>query len=199
MSYPAIIHWNKKNGLRDSMTDEDLARRIDTGDQDAFTTLYERYQASIFRFAYHMTGHNSAAEDITQEVFLTLLQAQNHKPEKGSFAAYLYGIARHQAFRWLKKNRPYIDLSRIEMSAAPNASREDPIERVRRAVLTLPVSYREVVILCELQEKSYAEAAEILRCPVGTVRSRLHRARGLLQMKLAAQKEKGACYELPAL
>jgi RNA polymerase sigma-70 factor (ECF subfamily) len=65
-------------------------------------------------------------------------------------------------------------------------SREETIQAVRAAIASLPAAYREVVVLCELQEMSYEDAAAIAQCPVGTVRSRLHRAKGLLMTKLAA-------------
>ena len=71
------------------------------------------------------------------------------------------------------------------MDPAADLTRAEGIDRVRKAVLTLPVRYREVVVLCDLQELSYAETADALGCAVGTVRSRLHRARALLAAKLS--------------
>ena len=188
------------------MTDEGLVQKIYTGEEHAFAEIYSRYQAPIFRFAFHMTGSMSAAEDVTQEVFLTLLQFQKYDASKGPFAAYLFGIARHHVLRWMKKNQNYVSYSLLDQEIAiqpDDLARDETIEDVRKAILTLPLQYREAVILCDLQEKSYQEASQILRCAIGTVRSRLHRARALLLKKLtrnhAAEKTKGATYELPAL
>ena len=76
-----------------------------------------------------------------------------------------------------------------EPSPLEDLTKAEMIDNVRRAVLSLPERYREVVVLCELQELSYGETAEILGCAIGTVRSRLHRARGLLLAKLRPNKE----------
>jgi RNA polymerase sigma-70 factor, ECF subfamily len=81
----------------------------------------------------------------------------------------------------IAEDDPLADLTRSEM-----------IESVRQAVMALPAHYREVVVLCDLHEMSYAEAAQVLSCAVGTIRSRLHRARYLLIEKLRATKEQGA-------
>ena len=194
------------NQFIESMTDEDLVQRIYSGEEHAFTEIYYRYKSPIFRFVFHMIGSMSAAEDVMQEVFLTLLQFQKYNASKGPFAAYLFGIARHHVLRWMIKNQNYVSYSELDEETAiqpGDLMRDQTIEDVHKAILTLPLQYREVVILCDLQEKSYLEASQILRCAVGTVRSRLHRARGLLLKKLtknhAAEKTKGATYELPAL
>jgi RNA polymerase sigma-70 factor (ECF subfamily) len=75
-------------------------------------------------------------------------------------------------------------------------ARSETVEQVRKAVLSLPERYREVVVLCDMEEMSYAEAAEIMGCAIGTVRSRLHRARAMLIEKLRPEKEKGSATEV---
>ncbi len=174
------------------MTDPELVRRMIRGDEEAFVTLYRRRQGGIYRFALQMSGSAAVAEEITQEVFLTLLRdATQYDLERGSVAAYLYGIARNHVLRHLERDRAYVAMEEDAVEAL--ASTEDPLadltreERLlalRRAVLSLPANYREVVVLCDLQEVDYVEAAAVLECPVGTVRSRLHRARALLAEKL---------------
>ena len=181
-------------------TDESLLQSARAGDESAFAALYRRRQAGLYRFALQMSGSESVAEDATQEVFMSLLAAAHgFDAAKGSLSSYLYGAARNQVLRRLEKERSYVALAdeNDEGGAAAAdhslAAREDPlaelargetVEAVRQAVLALPVHYREVVVLCELQEMSYAEAACALGCAVGTVRSRLHRARALLVERL---------------
>jgi RNA polymerase sigma-70 factor, ECF subfamily len=185
-------------------SDEELLRLMRAGDEDAFTTLYRRRQAALYRFALQMSGSEALAEDVTQEVFMVLMREQDHyDATRGSLQAYLYGIARNHVLRRLEKDRPFVQIA-DEAEEFESATTEryvaqaDPlgdlllsemIESVRQAVLALPAHYREVVVLCDLHEMSYMEAAAALSCAVGTVRSRLHRARGLLIEKLRATRE----------
>lgn len=180
-------------------SEEELLRQIMAGDEDAFTALYRRRQAAVYRFALQMSGSQAIAEDVTQEVFLTLMrEARGYDPARGSLTAYLYGMARHQVLRCLRRQRPETSLAASEES--PGASddpladltRRQSIDAVRGAVLALPAHYREAVVLCDLHEMNYAEAAAALGCAVGTVRSRLHRARELLAARLGALQQAGA-------
>ena len=180
-------------------SDNELLQQLKTGDENAFTTLYRRRQGGVYRFALQMSGSKTIAEDITQEVFLALMRdSRGYDPKLGSLAGYLYGIARNHVMRYLAQDRLH-DPIRDEPEAGeactpgPLVSPDDPlddlarhekIKSVRQAVLALPPHYREVVILCDLHEMSYAEAASVIACAVGTIRSRLHRAHGLLIQKL---------------
>ncbi|MGH9941758.1 MAG: RNA polymerase sigma factor [Pyrinomonadaceae bacterium] len=184
-------------------SDVELLRLIADGDEHAFAGLYRRRQGGIYRFAFQMCGSASLAEDVTQEVFLAVMrEAGRYDPARGSAAAYLYGVARNQVLKRLERERAHL-LTSIEAMeeagtnhtesafAAPEQQFEElargrQVEAVRQAVSALPAHYREVVVLCELHELSYAEAADALGLAVGTVRSRLHRARGLLCEKLRA-------------
>jgi len=179
-----------------SQTDEELLVSIHSGDEQAFVSLYRRRQAAIFRFALHMSGSETAAEDITQEVFLALIRDRfGFDPARGTLAAYLFGIARKLVLRHMERGRFDVALdSAVEETPLPElAVDDDPLldlthreglDALRRAVLALPRRYREVVVLCDLEEMDYADAAVALGCPIGTVRSRLHRARALLLEKL---------------
>jgi len=182
------------------LSDGDLLRLLKAGDEEAFLVLYRRRQGGIYRFALHMSGDPGVAEEVTQEVFMALVRNPGqYEPERGSVAAFLYGVARNHVLRHLEQNRRYLPLTEDSADdgegvwGTPFAGPDDPladlaraetIERVRQGVLALPPAYREVVVLCDLQELDYAEAARALACPVGTVRSRLHRARTLLMQKL---------------
>lgn len=185
--------------------DGELLQSMLAGDEEALSELYRRRAASVYRFALQMCGSQALAEDVTQEVFMVLIRERPaFDPARGSLNAFLLGIARNHVLRRLRRERFYAALeqesedgrtrdaaSATATSAGPldQLARKQAIESVRRSVLALPERYREVVVLCELQEMSYAEAAQVLGCAVGTVRSRLHRARGLLIAKLRPEEE----------
>jgi RNA polymerase sigma-70 factor (ECF subfamily) len=176
-----------------AVPDEILVRRMAEGDEEAFTALYRRLQGGIYRFALQMSGSAAVAEDVTQDVFLLLIrESGRYEGGRGTVRAFLYGVARNHVLRALEKNRAGVPLEDEMEPAAPSGdplaslTREELLESVRQAVLALPAHYREVVVLCDLEEMGYAEAAVALGCAVGTVRSRLHRARSLLLDKLRA-------------
>src|SRR3984893_4745646 len=191
--------------------DIELMRRLCAGDEGAFLEFYRRHQGGIYRYAVHMTGRPEAAADIVQETFLTLIrQAGKFDEEKGAPGAFLYGIARNHVRKLHEKESRYVALGdetsggsmgngagRNQNGNAAYAAktaemetvlegleRVEAIQRLRDAVLTLPEHYREPVTLCDLEGKSYEEASTLLACPVGTVRSRLNRARSILLEKL---------------
>ena len=187
-----------------SPSDEQLLQLMMNGDEEAFAVLYQRRRYGVYRFALHMSGSESTADDVTQEVFLALLgSARNFDSRKGTLVSFLYGIARNQVLRRLERERPFLQLTNresgeAEVAAQGSIENTDPlddltrtelIEGVRLAILGLPQHYREVIVLCELHELSYAETAEVLGCAMGTVRSRLHRARALLVDRLRSRDE----------
>lgn len=187
----------------DNFTDSDLLQAMRAGDEEALAELYRRRQPGIYRFALQMGGSQELAEDITQEVFMVLIrEAHTFDPARGSLSAFLMGITRHHVLRRQQRERFYVSMDEssdngglsnqvLVTTVGPldEMSRTEAIEVVRRAVLALPERYREVVVLCDLQEMSYGETAEILGCAIGTVRSRLHRARALLIEKLRPARE----------
>ena len=184
-------------------SDEELLLRMANGDEESFVTLYRRRQAAVYRFALQMSGSPSVAEDVTQEVFMALIKdCSGYSAEKGKLAGYLYGIARNHVLRRLERERFTVPIetgtdddmdviSPVDNTSDPLSvlTRNETVENVRSAVLALPAHYREVVVLCELHEMSYVETAAALNCAVGTVRSRLHRARAMLVEKLGAQTD----------
>jgi RNA polymerase sigma-70 factor (ECF subfamily) len=173
------------------LSDSELLEQIQCGEarqrEEAFTALYRRRQPGIYRFALQMTGSVVIAEDVTQETFLVLLRPGNrYDASRGTLASFLFGVARNHVLKRVER-APGAEAAEEAASSdgvLEDLSRHELIEQVRRAVLSLPPQYREVVVLCDLQESSYDEAAAILDCPVGTVRSRLSRGRGLLAQKL---------------
>ncbi len=190
-----------------SPSDYDLLRRMADGDEEAFTMLYRRRQGGIYRSAHQMSWSPAIAEEAVQEPFLALIrQASRLDPARGSVAAFLFGVARNQVLRALERDRPYVlleseDLENAKAGSAVAAELDDPlrkltrsenIEAMRQAILALPPRYREVLVLCEIEELSYAEAAQLIGSAVGTVRSRLHRARTFLLKKLRPAEDSPA-------
>jgi RNA polymerase sigma-70 factor (ECF subfamily) len=178
--------------------DTELLERARRGDQHAFSQLFGRHQSAIYRYAVHMCG-TAAGDDVVQETFLAVLKQRSRvNAPPGSVVGYLFGIARHLVLHRLgakyqhdaaledRRDEEATQVASGALTALDNLTRAETIASVRAAVRSLPPVYREVVVLCDLQEMNYAAAAEVLECPVGTVRSRLSRARALLAAKLGA-------------
>lgn len=171
----------------DVATEQQLVERMAGGDEAAFEAIYHDHQRGIYRFSLHMSGDRGIAEEITQDAFLALIERPSgFDASRGNLAAYLYGVARNLLRKRMRMDWTVEALP--EDDCAP-AEEVDPlesfaVEAVRAAVVSLPPAYREAVALCDLQEASYEEAAAILDCAIGTVRSRLFRGRRMLALKL---------------
>ena len=180
----------------DSTPDDVLLNLVAAGDRDAMAGLFRRRQQNVFRFALHLTGSQAVADDVTQDVFVAVIRdAARFEAGRSSVTAWLCGIARNYVRRRFAE--PETDpLDHEDADAAPaitpdplgDLTHAEEIEALRRAVLSLPMRYRETVVLCDLHEMPYADAAEALGCAVGTVRSRLHRGRALLTVKMQAER-----------
>ena len=180
--------------------DQELLRQLARGNESAFEAFYQRFQGPVYRFALHMSGNPATAEEITQEVFMVLIDnPKGYDPGKGTLASYLFGAARNLTRRSLQRTR--LDLPLMEellqdgdgdgdfalcsdSDLLAEMSQAELLESLRKSVLTLPELYREVVVLCDLEEMSYPQAARMLSCSEGTVASRLHRARAILRVRM---------------
>jgi RNA polymerase sigma-70 factor, ECF subfamily len=185
--------------LRESpdLPDGELVRLISSGDREALGTLFVRFREKVFRFAFQMTGDVTLAEDITQETFIVLIRSAANYRSTAMVSSYLYGIARNLTLKRLHRERRigrvvegirhfFTSESPPEQERFIEATtRRQMIDQIRQAVLSLPPRYREIVVLCDLHGHDYEQAAGVVGCPVGTVRSRLHRGRELLRDKLA--------------
>ena len=167
-------------------TDGALIERARRGDQEAFAQLYRRHQASVYRFARAMTGSSSVAEDVVQDVFLALMRGlDKYDVERAPLATYLFGIARNVSRYRARSRRRLLSLETSDDWMAPvdpvgDLSATEDLNHLRRCLGSLPIRYREVIVLCHLHELDYAQAAVVLAVPIGTVRSRLHRGRLML-------------------
>jgi RNA polymerase sigma-70 factor (ECF subfamily) len=177
--------------------DVGLLERARRGDQDAFSRLFARYQRAIYRYGVYMAGRDSG-DDIVQETFLAVLQQRGRDDPPQAVLAYLMGIARHRVLKRFSAVREALRAEPLDddlhdaattdaETALDDVARAETIETVRAAVQALPAAYREAIVLCELQEMPYAEAADVMQCPIGTVRSRLHRGRTLLAAALNSE------------
>ncbi|MGH9722016.1 MAG: RNA polymerase sigma factor [Bryobacteraceae bacterium] len=179
-----------------SLADEDLLCLSSGGDEEAFTALYRRRQGRLYRFTLQMTGEAALAEEVVQEVFLEVIRARGRfDAARGSVASWMFGIARNLVLRRLEQEGKYAHVEEsdetgietAESSPLEDLTRAEGLKNLRQAVLALPPAYRETVVLCDLQELSYDDAAAALGCPVGTIRSRLNRGRAMLAERLRAK------------
>ena len=174
-----------------------LLKRAVSGDEQAFLAIYQKHQPALYRYALRMTGSPWAAEEIVQEVFLLLIrEPQKYEASRGELGAFLFGVGRNRVLKHLERTPQELSLDVMNADGSAWREPQDPltpmmiaekrerIEQVREAVLELSAEFREAVVLCELEEMSYEEAAQACGCPVGTIRSRLHRGRALLLAKL---------------
>ena len=176
-----------------------LLARLKNGDEAAFTALYRRHKDAVYRFALLYCGSPGTAADVTQDTFVHLMtKASQFDPTRGTVGSWLCGVARNVARRHLGEPREdYRDPAVLHDDSDPQAAlieTETPLERVlkneaaeqvRAAIARLAPHYRDVLVLCEITGLSYAETAQVCGVEIGTVRSRLNRARTALASTLA--------------
>jgi RNA polymerase sigma-70 factor (ECF subfamily) len=173
--------------------DGELLKRFREGDREAFAVVYRAHQSSVMRFALHMTGDTGKAAELTQDVFVWLIHHPGYfDPERGALNSFLIGVARKLLQRKQFEARRWAPLDENEAAIGGVAAESlmSDTSELRSAIAALPLKYREIVVLCDLEEKTYEEAAVVVECAVGTVRSRLHRARVLLAQKILARQQR---------
>ena len=172
---------------------------------DAFAALYRRHQGPLYRFALLRCGSADTAADVVQETFMGLLTERfRFDPLRGQLQSFLFGVARNLILKLEEGRRRHVALPSQDAAPddAPDEDTEldapldeggplarlldnEAAEQVRRALAQLAPHYRDVVILYEMHELSYAEIADICQVDIGTVRSRLSRGRAALAKRLA--------------
>jgi RNA polymerase sigma-70 factor (ECF subfamily) len=178
--------------VESGVSDQEWITAMREGDRDAFAACYRRFRPDVYRFAAHMTGSAATAEDIVQDVFLAVIRdIRRFDPGRGSLLGWLLGITRNHVRRWQHRRRWLTltggdegTLGVVDEDPAVALSRQQTEAALTRALTNIPARYREVIVLCDLQELPYEAAAEVLHVPVGTVRSRLHRGRARLAQAL---------------
>jgi RNA polymerase sigma-70 factor, ECF subfamily len=176
--------------------DCELVRRLIAGDLSGLRELYQRHGRTLLRFSTAMCRSRQSAEDLVHDTFLAFLRDPAlFDPAQGTVLGYLCGVLRHQISRHFRQRKRWVAMNSDDDSSAPADERPGPDDEIsrseataafRRAMLELPLPHREIIALCDLEELPYATVAQILHCPIGTVRSRLHRARALLTIRLAS-------------
>jgi RNA polymerase sigma factor (sigma-70 family) len=181
-------------------SDRDLVDRFRHGDREAFAALYRRHFPAVYRFAFYMTNDGTRAGEITQDVFIWLAgHAAQFDPVRGDLGAFLGGVARKFVHRQQRHDQRWLPLEEAGGHSSDSADFVGGLERqqeaagLRKAIAALPARYREAVVLCDLEGRSYEEAATAMGCAVGTVRSRLFRARELLVRKFQGNRERQKC------
>lgn len=182
---------------------KELVRRSQTKDQQAFAELVSLYQDKVYSLSYHLTGDATEAQDLAQEVFLRAYLHIGTFRQEADFGTWLHRITVNV---WLNSRRKQkgplvisLDTPIVtedgEMAREVAAAQPDPLEMtterelqqlVRRALQELPADFRAVLVLREIEGYNYEEIARLLRCSLGTVKSRLNRARHALKAKVLA-------------
>ncbi|MCS7202188.1 MAG: sigma-70 family RNA polymerase sigma factor [Dictyoglomus sp.] len=190
------LGWEEKTNL----SDKALISLIKSGDREAFNILVKRYEKKVFNILYLQLGPISDLEDLAQEVFIKIFKNINKFRGEAQFSTWLYRIVLNLSYDYKRKNKNIFSLDEnIDYESEETfenilpTSEEDPekvLERlevqrkIRDAIKGLSKEYQEVIILREFEGLSYEEIAKVLNCPVGTVESRLFRAREELRKKL---------------
>lgn len=182
--------------------DEDLVRRFQGGDPAAFAALVERHERRVYNLALRMTGREEDARDATQDAFLSALRKLHGFRGEAAFTTWMHRVTVNACYDLLRKrqraplslegNRADDDRPRPEPAAPDHAERVEVAIDVRRALLRVPEEFRAVLVLCDVQDMSYEDAAAALGVPVGTVKSRLHRGRVALGRLLTGERPSGA-------
>jgi RNA polymerase sigma-70 factor, ECF subfamily len=174
--------------------DQELIKQLQAGSLDALGELYNRYRQLVFRTALAITGDQDTAGDLLQDVFLRLFRFADRIDLERPLQPWLYRMTANLAYTWLKRDRrwfrPLENLADWLASSTRNLTHEavesiDDWDRLQRAVASLPISQRVVVVLYYLDDLSLQEISDILEIPVGTVKSRLHYGRLTLKKDLS--------------
>ncbi len=181
------------------LSDEELIHRFQDGDIYAFDAIVNRYKDQLLNFAYRFLNNPEEAEDVVQETFLRIFRNKHAYREIAKFSTWVYTIAGNLAKTELRKRkrRKYLYLSDMGYDdkeyeiVDPSANTEKEVESlfqekiIQKAIDELPPRFRQVILLVEIQELPYEEVSKIMRVPLGTVKSRVNRARLKLQAKLS--------------
>ena len=188
------------------MTDNEIIELCRKGDRDAFNLLMQKHQDRVFGMAYSLLSDYEDAKDASQEVFIKVYKSISSFKGQSAFTTWLYVICRNVCNDILRKRQKN---GNIVLSLDDDESDNNPVKEIKSdapapeeqaelsetqravwdAINSLKLEHREILIYSDMQQLSYEEVAHILKCPVGTVKSRLNRARNALRKKLSDKRE----------
>lgn len=169
-----------------------LISRARNGDREAFGALVEQYRDNVYRLAYRMCGNEYDADEAAQEAFVAAWRALPNFRGDAKFSTWLYRLTTNAAIDVMRREKRHQTVGDGEMmevaddadSPQETVERTEQQEAVQRALATLSEEYREVLLLRYMEELDYAEIAEVLKLPSGTVKSRINRAKAALKTAL---------------
>jgi RNA polymerase sigma factor (sigma-70 family) len=169
--------------------DQACLAQIAMGDRAAFERLYRRYYDRLFRFALRVTGRMNVVEDVINDTMIVIWRKADGYRAAARPSTWIFGIAYRKALKALSRElrapETMDELPEVEQPPADSLDRESLHAAIRQAVMRLPPEHRAVVDLTFFSNRSYEEAAQILDCPVGTVKSRMFHARAKLRPLLS--------------
>ncbi len=182
-------------------TDEELVARSKTGDMDSFNQLVKRWERPIFALAYRTLGREEDARDVTQETFLRAFRALSGFKGDAKFSSWLYRIALNLCRDWMRKERRTpvvavpegVDVEQLAADRGPVETVEDLAARselsreVARAMESLPAEQRQAIILKEYHGLTFQEIADLMKCPLSTVKTRVYQGLSTLRKQLGQQ------------
>jgi RNA polymerase sigma-70 factor, ECF subfamily len=198
---PARLNITEKgpSALRMTWTDEELVARSIGGDANSFNELIKRWERPIYALAYRQIGREEDARDVCQETFLRAYRALNGFRGQAKFSSWLYRIALNLCRDWLRRERRTpvvtvsedVDLIELASKLEPSESIEDRVARhdlsraVERAMAVLPEEQRTAILLKEYHGLTFQEIADLVGCPLSTVKTRLYQGLAVLRRELA--------------
>lgn len=171
-------------------TEEQTVARAAAGNAREFRKLVERYHRPVFCFACNLLADSHEAEDITQEVFLAAFDhLSSFNPKRASLQTWLFTIARNRCVNHLKRKRPIVD-GEVVANLRAAAKSDEPMRsefwcRLDDALDALPIEQKTAFVLAEILDLSYAEISHIEQTTLGTIKSRIHRAKQRLRAVMA--------------
>lgn len=177
------------------LQEKEIMARVSSGDEQALLFLYNNFSSPVFNYLLRILNDQPAAEDVLQETFIAVWKGANHFQGKSKIKTWVFKIAHHQAVNWLRKKKngitlDAIDKKRWQESTESTALQNSESRELVSALSKLSRKHRAVIELAFVQELSYAEIAEVLSCPVGTVKSRVSFALKYLGVFLAQDSGK---------
>jgi len=194
------LHGRSKRGNHMGLIEENLIKKVKKGDRDAFAELVDLYKDKVYKVSYRMLGNQQEAEDVAQETFLRVYANIDSYDPSYKFSTWIYRIASNLSIDQLRKKKQIYSLDKQvegteglewhDRLSDPGQGPEDQLltgelqGQVQEAINSLTPKYRSIMILRYLEDLSLSEISEVLKLPVSTIKTRIHRGRETLRKKL---------------